>query len=172
MRPRPWAPVPPAKRPAPGSDDSTETTGTDPQPAQSAAPGAQATPRPRRSSPRLAPKSTGASAEATSRPRAPRASSTPRAHAHPPPRAGRGVSPCQEILDVHQLMNVLQHLRKKGIRLARIVNDSYSQLECQKNHKTSDVSTSVIEYAASTLIANLAYKVMMENFSIPVISVH
>ena len=65
-------------------------------------------------------------------------------------------------------MNVLQHLRKKCLRLAQIVNDSYSHLECQQIHKTPGVSTSVIEYAASALIANLAHKVMMENFSVPV----
>lgn len=67
---------------------------------------------------------------------------------------------------------VLRLLRKKCTRLAQMLNDSYSLQECQKIHRTSNVSTSVIEYAASTLIANLAHKVMTDNFNISVHSLH
>ena len=58
-------------------------------------------------------------------------------------------------------MYVIDILRNECLRLATTLNDTLYMTECRHIDDTTNVSTSVMEFAASTLIAQLAYAVAL-----------
>lgn len=65
------------------------------------------------------------------------------------------------------MVHIIRRLRMKCIYLAQLLKDSLILDECQDIRQTpGGPHSSVIEYAASTLIAQLVYRVHSNNLTI------
>jgi len=69
-------------------------------------------------------------------------------------------------------MGILQVLRRKCVYLARVLDDKLNIEECEKIRKQlGGPSIPVLEYAASTLIAQLIFRVNQNSTNLSVVSI-